>query len=136
MIFNSLRWRLQLWHGLILFSVLAGFGFTAHQLQRANEQRRVDQELQQRLGVVLEAFGRPPPGGSRRPGGPENRADDDDPGRHRPAPREFRLGPNRVGLFEGGTNGFYYVIWRRDGLELFRSDSAPPGVQWPEAPAR
>ena len=32
MIFNSIRWRLQAWHGLILVAVLAGFGFTAYQV--------------------------------------------------------------------------------------------------------
>ena len=33
--FYSIRWRLQLWHGLLLMLVLAGFGFTAWQLQWA-----------------------------------------------------------------------------------------------------
>ena len=32
MIFKSIRWRLQIWYGLILFAVLAGFGATAFHL--------------------------------------------------------------------------------------------------------
>ena len=68
MVFHSIRWRLQIWHGLILVLVLAGFGFTAHRLQRGNEMRRVDQELQQRLGPLLNSQRRPPPGD--RPDGP------------------------------------------------------------------
>ena len=29
MFFKSIRWRLQMWYGLILLAVLAGFGVTA-----------------------------------------------------------------------------------------------------------
>jgi len=31
-IFKSIKWRLQIWYGLILVVVLTGFGFTAYQL--------------------------------------------------------------------------------------------------------
>ena len=48
MIFHSIRWRLQAWHGLILVVVLAGFGFTAYQVARDNQFRRIDQDLDQR----------------------------------------------------------------------------------------
>ena len=30
--FHSIRWRMQLWHGLLLALVLAGFGSTAWEL--------------------------------------------------------------------------------------------------------
>ena len=158
MIFNSIRWRLQLWHGLILVTVLAGFGFTAYRLQYSNELRRVDQELQQRLGPVLEALRRGQPGERGGPGGPGERGGFGGPGRPgdpRPgpggpdnrgrrgppsrdvggeisSPREFRLGPGRAALFEGDTNSFYYVVWLRDGHELSRSVSAPADARLPE----
>jgi len=143
MVFHSIRWRLQLWHGLILLVVLAGFGFTAHRLQRANELRRVDQELQQRLGPAMEAMRRPPPGERGGPGGPRaGRSDGEDRGRRGPPPREadgefqpqreFRLGPNRAALFEGDTNAFYYVAWSRDAREWSRSATAPATVPLPE----
>ncbi len=137
MIFNSIRWRLQLWHGLILLAVLAGFGFTAHRLQRANELRRVDQELQQRLGPLLDTLRRPPPGrgggagggpGGERRGPPPREAGEEFQG----APRNFHLNPNRAGLFEGENSRYYYLIWRRDGIELSRSASAPAEVPFPE----
>ncbi len=169
MIFHSIRWRLQLWHGLILLSVLVGFGFTAYRLQYANELHRVDQDLQQRLGPVLEALRRPPTGdrggpggpggpdgprggpngagGPRRPGGPRPiEGGPDDRGRRGPppreaggefrAPREFRLGPNRAGLFEGDSNPFYYIVWLRDGSELSRSASAASDVSRPDPISR
>jgi len=34
MIFQSIRWRLQLWYGLVFLALLAGFGFTAYALLR------------------------------------------------------------------------------------------------------
>src|SRR6267378_8500059 len=65
MFLNSIRWRLQLWHGLLLVLVLAGFGVTAYQLQRSNQLRRIDQELQHRLAVISSVMRRPGEG----PGG-------------------------------------------------------------------
>jgi heavy metal sensor kinase len=56
--FHSLRWRLQLWHGLLLTVVLAGFGFTAWQLQRATQFQRVEQELEQHISVIAGAMRR------------------------------------------------------------------------------
>jgi hypothetical protein len=49
MIFQSIKWRLQIWYGLILVAVLAGFGFTAFELERNLQLRRLDEELQRRL---------------------------------------------------------------------------------------
>ncbi len=60
MIFNSIRWRLQAWHGLILFVVLSGFGLTAFQVARDNQWRRINQELEQRLGFLAFSLMSPP----------------------------------------------------------------------------
>jgi heavy metal sensor kinase len=144
MFLKSLKWRLQAWHGIILLAVLAGFGFTAHRLQRANEFRRVDQELLQRLAVVLDALRRPPPlersATVPPPGSPEERWRPGPPdrgltGEHPPPPRDFRLPPNRARLFEEEGSAFYYVVWVRDGRELSRSASAPDEVPRPERAA-
>jgi hypothetical protein len=45
MIFQSIRWRLQIWYGLILAALLAGFGFTAYRLEHNRVIRQVDEEL-------------------------------------------------------------------------------------------
>jgi hypothetical protein len=63
MIFKSIKWRLQLWYGLILVVVLAGFGFTAYQLERNRQFRRIDDELHRRFNVLANALHRPPPRG-------------------------------------------------------------------------
>ena len=62
-IFKSIKWRLQLWYGLILVVVLAGFGGTAYQLERNRQFRRIDDELHHRIGVLGNALHRPPPRG-------------------------------------------------------------------------
>src|SRR6266478_5184257 len=68
MIFNSIRWRLQIWYGLILVAVLAGFGVTAFTLERGRQFRNLDDQLTRRLGAVANGLGP-----LRRPGGPQGR---------------------------------------------------------------
>ena len=62
MIPQSIKWRLQLWYGLILVAVLVGFGVTAYQLERGRQMRRLDDELRHRIGILGVAMHRPPPG--------------------------------------------------------------------------
>jgi two-component system, OmpR family, sensor kinase len=157
MIFNSIQWRLQLWYGLILIGVLAGFGFTASQLARSQQFRLVDQELQRRLGPVDESLRTPPQARNRRPGrpGPEGFPEGPPPEEQpfppgpetsRPArppggdelprlpPRRFTLLPRHAALFDdAGSNSFYYVVWSRTGEELGRSTNAPVSLQKPQA---
>src|SRR5439155_4692134 len=148
------RWRLQLWYGLILVVVLAGFGFTAFQLQRGKQFRRIDEELQRRVGELGNSLRSPPrrePGpGRRRPGEPipgqPLRPGEPPPGEPPPdrpfgngppegflrPPTEFHLPPLQARLFdESDTNGFYYVVWLRGGKELARSSNAPADVPRP-----
>jgi len=128
--FQSIRWRLQLWHGLILLVVLVGFGWTAYQLQYANELHRVDQELQQRLGPLVEALiGPPGPAGSERRDLPMGMREEGLPLR-----RKFFLPPGGTALFQGGNGAFYYIVWAPDGHELSRSAGAPSDVPQPERP--
>ncbi len=118
---ESLRWRIQLWHGFLLAAVLTGFAVAAYQHQVANDQRRVDNELRQRLRVLTDAL--PGPRGPGGPGGPPPA-----PG----GPREFRLPPERAAMFEPADGaGFYYVLWRRDGATWTRSLHAPAGLERP-----
>src|SRR5690349_20902916 len=81
MIFNSIRWRLQAWHSLLLVLVLVGFGVTAYRVARGNQLRRIDQELQQRL---MSAFrpGPPPAPHLGEPGHPGEMHRDKPPSEH------------------------------------------------------
>lgn len=139
MIFNSIRWRVQAWHGLILFVVLSGFGFTAYHVARDNQLRRIDQELQQRLAV---SFRLPPPDreqADRPPGPPPG----EPAGRERPYfhmdPEHFRQklseALQRAALNEAGaTNSFYFMMWQCEGRLLARSTNAPYDVPMPQNP--
>ncbi len=112
--FQSIRWRLQLWYGVLLVALLGGFGFTAYRLENSRQIRRIDEELQQRLPILVD---------SQRP------VEED------PELREFELPPNDAPLFDReGDGAFYYVVWLRHGVPpVTRSASAPPGVPQPEA---
>jgi two-component system OmpR family sensor kinase len=148
MILNSIRWRLQLWYGMILVLVLAGFGFAAYQLEYNRQFRRIDDDLQRHVTQLADSL-RPHPDGPRNrpfdgrrgpgmdgpgmeaPGmdgpPPEHRDGHDRPGEGRGTPFDIsqlhRLSP---GLFdESDTNGFYYVLWGRENEEIARSANAP-----------
>lgn len=143
MIFQSIKWRLQIWYGLILVAVLAGFGVTAFQLERGRVLRRIDEELNRRVNALSGTLRQPPrgrgPGGNQFDGGPppdqfrpprQPQPNDEPRGASLddfpPPPREFHLPPQMAGLFdENDTNGFYYVLWSRDGTTLARSANAP-----------
>src|SRR5262245_7149130 len=138
MIFNSIRWRLQIWHGLILLVVLTGFGFTAYHVARDNQLRRIDQELEQRLWMT---FRMPPPeppkqGGPRGGGPPPNEGRPGHPGnRNDPARFRERLieSVQRVASTEEGqTNSYYFVMWQCEGAVLATSTNTPPDISMPQ----
>ena len=133
--YHSIRWRLQLWHGLLLVLVLAVLGFTAYRFERMNRMRRLDDQLQFRVAVVASALqrsgrpSRPPPDGPP----PDRRVEDAPRGRFPPPPRNFRIPPGQADLFEAsGIDAFYFVLWFRDGEEVSRSTTAPKEVPRPE----
>src|ERR1022692_5026228 len=124
MIFKSIKWRLQIWYGLILVAVLVGFGVTAFQLERGRVLRRTDDDLLRRASELANVF-RPPPGhgrGQLPPGeqpqgpgqferpefGPPPRDDDPADFNEDLRARKFQLPRHLAGLFdETDTNGFY-----------------------------
>ncbi|MDB6022439.1 MAG: hypothetical protein JWQ04_2296, partial [Pedosphaera sp.] len=135
MLFKSIRWRLQLWYGVMLVAVLIGFGFTAYQLERNRRLHDIDAELQHRLEVLSRElhFQGPDQGGwvapfaerpirhKMDPGPP----DPDFPPDH-PPPRDFALTPQTSGLFGGSDPAaYYYIIWRRDSSVMSKSANAP-----------
>ena len=142
MIFNSIRWRLQAWHSLILVVVLTGFGVTAYRVARSNQLRRIDQELQQRLMIAFRPGPHPEPHGPKEqrqgeshPDGPppdkppRERGHEHDPGAWRTHVREVIA--RAEALESGQTNAFYYVVWQKDGSLLANSPGAPANIPVP-----
>src|SRR5438045_1167910 len=131
MIFRSIRWRLQIWHALILVVVLVGFGFTAYEFERSRQFRRIDEEMQQRIGALDRALKPPgPPDRGRpeergmRPFGPDGRRGGPPPSEDGPPPDGppqrpphpvFLPSPQITNLFENtGEGSFYYVVFLHD----------------------
>ncbi|HLP76338.1 MAG TPA: hypothetical protein VK327_05405, partial [Candidatus Paceibacterota bacterium] len=62
MFFNSIRWRLQIWYGVILLVLLVGFGVTAFRLEVGRQFQRMDDELRRRANDLMNARNFPPRG--------------------------------------------------------------------------
>ncbi len=135
MIFKSIRARLQIWYGIILVVLLSGFGITTFQLERTRQLRQVDDELNERISLVMREFRQPnPERGPRRPPQrepfpPEDRRDREFPPRELLGSLELR-NPQLVNATD--INGFYHAIWRRDGEPLLRSTNSPPDLSLPK----
>lgn len=114
-IFQSIRWRLQLWHGVLLVAVLSGFGITAYQLEAGRLSRRIDEELRQKLPILV-ASQRPVRKGERRA-------------------REFSLSPGNAALFDlAEESGLYYAVWLRNGdKSIILSPGAPDDLPRPDS---
>lgn len=119
---ESLRWRIQIWYGFLLAAALVGFGVATYRHQAANELKRLDGELRQRIRVLAQglpgprgpAAGPPPPPGTVR---------------------QFSLPAARAAMFDPADGGgFYYVVWRRDGTVWSQSSSAPADIEKPALP--
>jgi heavy metal sensor kinase len=113
---KSIKWRLQIWHSLVLFIVLAALGVTAYQLERARLFGRVDDELQKRFPPVASALRGPP----RGPPPDDAFPDEDRP----PPPRRagFHLPPQAIQFFGASDpHDYYYLVKDRRGHELGRS---------------
>ena len=133
-IFKSIKWRLQLWYGLILVVVLAGFGVTAYQLERNRQFRQVDDELHRRIEVLKGALRRPPPRGSDVGEQPFDRPppgrfpDDGTPGQNPHPLREFHLPAQDAHFFDSSdAHNFYFVI-QSGGKEIAGSTNKPQRV--------
>ncbi|MBI3877027.1 MAG: HAMP domain-containing protein [Verrucomicrobia bacterium] len=127
MFIKSIRWRLQVWHGLLLLTVLITFGYTAHHLVLDNRLRRVDQELQRRalpLAGMFSRFGRPgdrSPGRFRpgqndgkRPSGERSEPGEAKPGEPREESRPFdgKRPDGRQGFGPDGPRGLFFGEFR------------------------
>jgi heavy metal sensor kinase len=154
MLIKTIRGRFQLWLAFLLVCVLSGFGITLFQLQRVQQLKQIDEELELRVAALsgaLRGGPRPEPGfrfdpeSSKRPRNESVTPPDFPMGpppfmpprggerRMHFGPREFQVPPQTASLFdETRTNDFYYQVWSWDGSVLKQSTNAPPGLELPE----
>jgi signal transduction histidine kinase len=129
---KSIKWRLQLWYGLILVAVLAGLGITAYQLERSRVYRQVDDEIHRRMGALGQVLHGPPD--DRLP--PPLLAEGDSPppdfaASPRPPRRDrdskFELPPRVAALFgTNDPNNAYFrvaIVTDHGEKEIARSDN-------------
>lgn len=136
---RSLRWRIQLWHGVFLAAVLAGLGFAAWQYERQKGLQRIDDDLDRRLTVLFDSV--PPRQGGRPGGPPPRRGEDGNDGYDRPPrggppphrrgggrPPELRFSDAERALFK---DTHYFTTFNPEGRVLDRSDNSPANLQPP-----
>lgn len=129
MIIHSIRFRLQLWHGLILLVVLAGFGVMAYRMAWEDTLRSVDRELEARAAMLFRPGGPMPPPmmpmGPPPPGNPPDGL----------PPRPFGPGGGRARLLEAvedtRDSGYYFVLFDSSGQVL--ASTANDAVSRPDA---
>jgi heavy metal sensor kinase len=134
-IFNSIKWRLQIFYGIFLALVLMGFVGVSYQLESDRQYNNIDRELSDhidQIDQIIDSMKRPPP--PRDPNEPP--PDDQPPDRPFRPDRQrdgLHLPPNSFGTFSdfAGPKGFYYVIWSPDGEKLMSSTNAPSDLTMP-----
>lgn len=111
MITNSLRWRIQAWHALLLTLVITGFGLTAHRFAVASRLKSIDDGLQSHLAQL--GIAAPPP----------DRAGPPPPDRRPPQRAAI---PGQI-----EADGAYYAVWNGDGSLQMRSTRFPAHLDRP-----
>jgi len=142
---QSLRWKLQFWYGVLLAVVLAGFGVTAWSLQRISIFNRIDEELEQRVRMVIPAL--QPHHAPSFHGNPDNETRDQLPGMGArileppPPPPHPEFGSEEIKPFhkeeeiESDNNPIYVVVWGSSGNKVLHSLAAPELIPPPPSKA-
>src|SRR5438132_1572899 len=93
MIFHSIKWRLQAWHGFILVGLVSGLMSGFYAFERRGKLQTIDAALHEAVTPLLPRFA---PAGGRGAGGRRSPPPDADAGpddRRPPPPREPEDGP-------------------------------------------
>lgn len=132
-LFHSVRWRLQLWHALILMGVITALCILTHRLAVDARRERIDRELESFERAFLKSFWEMP-----SPKIKEGRLPTTEEIRERflsidnasTFPLEMR------DLFDpDASESTYLAYWDGAGQTLFRSANAPESLQFPKLAA-
>jgi len=127
-LFQSIRWRLQAWHGLILLLVVAGFCVPAYQLALNNQLKRIDKEISKSERTLMRAVFDSVRGDSTTPEGERPFVSPSDVMKSLNAgsvtlPDEVML------LFQGREPGYaYFSLRNAEGKILLQSANLPDDV--------
>jgi hypothetical protein len=109
MLRKSIRWRIQIWHGVLLSLLMAGMLVTFFVYERSERLRMIDDQLTSLVTPLMPRF--TPPHGPDFDG-PPGQGPDRDPRDH-----------GGTGEFERGP--FYYIAWTPEGEIVGKSPNAP-----------
>ena len=136
---TSIKWRLQLWYGLILVFVLSALGFAAYSMERSKTYHDIDDDLKLRSKLISDTIDSNSIHGIRRTPGPPPRKEVDPEDERSfnyheqsskpqpPPPRfGFQLREEDEAFFGLKNPGnFYYILINRTGTIRGSSDNAP-----------
>lgn len=124
--FKSIRWQLQMWHGLLLMAVIGAFGFTAYQLEKTERMRAIDGEMQHRLSLLVNTLRAGSRDESRR-----GRSGDAPPPQLDEEQFKSLLSSSSLKSMFGDDDHFYFAIWMRGTSPVARSANAPREIPRP-----
>jgi two-component system, OmpR family, sensor kinase len=126
-IFNSIKWRLQIWYGLILALTIAAGVATSYQMEHDRQLNYIDRTLHTEFQNLMNVMHLPP---FRNP--PELSPETRLPEERIP---ESHFPKEAVASFfqDMAAAGYYSVIWLPDGKELMRSTNAPADLVAPNS---
>ncbi len=122
---HTLRWRIQLWHGLLLATVVAGCCYAMWKADSAQRLQNARSELRAQVITVVRSMPPPRPPGSGPP--PDART----------GTRTERMTARLNGYSEAITEAdsskqLYYVVWHERDQTISKSQYTPEGIQCPE----
>ncbi len=130
-LFHSVRWRLQLWHALILMGVIVALCLLAHRLAAEDRRERIDQELESFERRFMKSFWELP--SRAKPDGPPSIAHIRERFLSLKEAKEFPL--EMRDLFDpAASDSTYIAFWDRHGNSFFRSANAPASLSFPALP--
>lgn len=131
-LFNSVRWRLQLWHALILLGVIAALCVLAYRLAVDDRRERIDRELESFERSFMRSFW-DITSRRNRDGLPPGKDELRERFRSLADGAEFPL--EMRDLFDPEARESVYIsFWDGNGQTLFRSANAPESLNCPKLP--
>lgn len=131
-LFHSVRWRLQLWHALILLGVIAVLCMLAYRLAIEDRRERIERELEAFERAFMRSFWEMP-SRKRDNGNPMTTAEIRQKFLSLEDAKEFPL--EMKDLFDpAATDRTYIAFWDGNGQTLFRSANAPESLCLPKLP--
>jgi hypothetical protein len=126
---QSIRWRIQAWHGLILLIAIAAFCVTAYQLVWQNQTRRIDRELSEMDRTLIRSLLQQEE--STAENAPLSKTT-----RHEALFKKLKLGTvlptaTITTAFSQETTGYFYYALADDQEKiLLQSNNAPTGLHF------